>query len=168
MAFWKNLLAVVCVLWAMTGSSIAKDPAAGGPWKLGKITVEKAWARIVPGGAGTGAVYMTISNRSGNDDLLLAVESQAARTTSVHKSITKDGVARMEAVPFGLLVPNNSEVVMAPGGTHIMLTGLTGTAQPADFLPVTMVFRDAGKLDFDVPVFPLNAGEPKHSGHGTN
>jgi periplasmic copper chaperone A len=159
---------VAGVVFAMPAFS--KDPVAGGPWKLGDITVEKAWARIVLGGAGTGAVYLTISNKSGGDDLLLAVDSQAARTTSVHRSVTKDGIARMEPMPFGLPMPHDSEVVMAPGGTHIMLTGLTGAAKPGDLLPVTMVFREAGSLDFEVPVFPLSAGEPKvkHSGHKVN
>jgi copper(I)-binding protein len=67
----------------------------------------------------------------------------------------------MEPMPFGLPMPHDSEVVVAPGGTHIMLTGLTGAAQPGDLLPVTMVFREAGSLDFEAPVFPLSAGETK-------
>lgn len=165
-----RLIAVLAALFVTFVPSLAKDPVAGGPWKLGEITVEKAWARIVPGAGGTGAIYLTIFNKSGNDDLLLAVDSDVVRSSSVHKSVTKGGIARMEPMPFGLPMPNNSEVVMAPGGTHIMLTGLTGVVQPGDLLPVTMVFRDAGNLNFEVPVFPLSAGEPKlkHTGHKVN
>jgi copper(I)-binding protein len=70
-----RLIAAIIAGLTFAMPALAKDPVAGGPWKLGEITVEKAWARIVPGGAGTGAVYLTISNKSGNDDLLLAVDS---------------------------------------------------------------------------------------------
>jgi copper(I)-binding protein len=139
-----------------------------GPWRLGDVVVEQAWARVVPGGAKTGAVYLTIHNKSANDDLLLAVDSSAAASTAVHESKVVEGVATMEALPFGVVMPSHDEVVMRPGGIHIMMTGITSALKPGDMLPVRMVFREAGTLDFDVPVLPLNAGDPtiKHSGHG--
>ena len=56
-----------------------------GPWQLGEITVEQAWARFTPGGAKTGAIYLTLHNKSANDDLLLAVDSAAAQTTALHE-----------------------------------------------------------------------------------
>lgn len=134
--------------------------AVGGPWKLGDIIVEQAWARVVPGGAKTGAVYLTIHNKSPNDDVLLAVDSAASRTTAIHESRVTDGVATMEPLPVGLPMPSHEEVVMRPGGIHIMLTGLSGALAPGDLLPVRMVFRDAGALEFEVPVLPLGARDP--------
>lgn len=50
-----------------------------GPWKLGDVVVEQASVRVSPDGAKTGAVYLTIHNKSGNDDLLLAVDSPVNR-----------------------------------------------------------------------------------------
>lgn len=140
-----------------------------GPWKLGDISVEQAWARVTPGGARTGAVYLTIHNKSAEEDLLLVVDSAAAQTTAVHESKIEDGIAKMVPVPGGLNLPSHGEVVMQPGGIHIMMTGLSGALEPGSTLPVRMIFRDAGALDFEVPVLPLGAGDPaaEHNGHGS-
>lgn len=74
----------------------------------------------------------------------------------------------MEPTPAGLDMPSHGEVVMRPGVIHIMLTGLSGALEPGSMLPVKMVFRDAGTLDFEVPILLLGAGDPavKHNEHG--
>jgi copper(I)-binding protein len=148
--------------------SIAASNKAGGPWKLGDIVVGQAWARIVPGGSKTGAIYLMVHNKSSVDDLLLAVDSSAAKTTAVHESRVVDGVASMEPLPLGVPMPSHGEVVMRPGGLHIMLTGLSDELAPGEKLPIRMVFQEAGGLDFEVPILPLKTPDPtvKHSGHG--
>jgi copper(I)-binding protein len=154
------------LLLVLTGTILAENAAAasasetGGPWKLGDIVVEQAWARVVPGGARTGAVYLTIHNKSGLDDLLLAVDSSAARSTAIHKTEMKDGVASMEPLPIGLPMPSHGEVVMRPGGMHIMLTGVSEKLTPENSLPVKMIFQDAGSLEFEVPIVPFGSGDP--------
>ncbi len=152
---------------ALTPPALAEIKTSG-PWKLGDVVVEQAWARVTPGGSRTGAVYLTIHNKSANDDLLLAVDSAAAETTAVHESRIIDGVATMEPLPVGLVMPSHNEVVMRPGGIHIMLTGVSDAIAPGNMLLVTMVFQDAGSLDFEVPVLPFGVSDPtvKHTGHG--
>jgi copper(I)-binding protein len=76
-----------------------------GPWRLGEITVEQAWARVTSGGAKTGAIYLTLHNKSANDDLLLAVYSAAAQTTALHESKVEDDIAKMVPVLGGLICP---------------------------------------------------------------
>lgn len=142
----------------VTGQALAA--ASGGPWKLGDIVVEQAWARLAPGGSGMGSVYLTVHNKSGQDDLLLAVDSSAARSTAVYATNVKDGVASMDPLPLGVNLPSHGEVVMRPGGMHIMMTGVAKDTKVGSLLPVTMVFRDAGSLDFEVPVVPLGAKDP--------
>lgn len=147
-------------------------PAAAqtsGPWKLGEITVEQAWARLTPGGAKTGAIYLTLHNKSANDDLLLAVDSAAAQTTALHESKIEGDIAKMVPVPGGLNLPSHGEIVMQPGGIHIMITGFSGVLSPGNLLPVEMIFRDAGVLEFEVPVLPFGSGDPAtvHAGHGS-
>lgn len=147
-------------------TSLAEVRKAG-PWKIEGILIEQAWARVSPGGEKTGAVYRTIHNTSLTDDLLLAVHSSAARSTAVRQSVVEDGIAKIKPLPFGVEVKSGREVMLKPGTMHIMLTGLSGALQPGDQLPVTMVFREAGSLDFDVPVLPIGAKDPvvTHGGH---
>ncbi len=161
-----NLLAWMIGLACMSTTCLA-EVKKGGPWKIEGILIEQAWARLSPGGAKTGAVYLTIHNTSLTDDLLLAVDSAAAQSTAVHQSVVEDDIAKMKPMPFGVEIKSGKEVVLKPGAIHIMLTGLSGALQPGDQLPVTMVFREAGSLDLDVPVLPLGAKDPavSHGGH---
>lgn len=157
--------ALLSITVLAAGTSFAAT--SGGPWKLGDIFVEQAWARLAPGGSGMGSVYLTVHNMSGQDDLLLAVDSPVAKSTAVYETNVKDGVASMDPLPMGVTLPSHDEVVMRPGGIHIMLSGVTKDTKVGSLLPVTMVFRDAGSLDLEVPVVPLGAGEPaeKHVKH---
>lgn len=166
MNVFRKTLWCVALLGAWTTVAFA-EVKNGGPWKIEGILIEQAWARVVPGGSNSGAVYLTIHNTSLTDDLLLAVDSAAARETAVHQSVVEDDIAKMKPMPFGVDVKSGAEVIMKPGSMHIMLTGLTGALQPGDQLPVTMVFREAGKLELDVPVLPLGAKDPavSHGGH---
>ena len=66
----------------------------------------------------------------------------------------------MEPLPAGVNLPSHGELVMRPGGMHIMMTGVSADMKVGSLLPVTMVFRDAGSLDFEVPVVPLGASDP--------
>jgi copper(I)-binding protein len=129
--------------------------------------VEQGWARLAPGAAKTGAVYLTVHNKSGQDDLLLAVDSPVAHSTAVHATTIESGIARMEPLPAGINLPSHGEVVMRPGGMHIMLNGVAADMKVGSLLPVKMVFRDAGSLDFEVPVVPLGTNDPgeKHEKH---
>lgn len=156
---------------AVLAASTALAAKKGGPWKLGDIIVEQAWARLAPGGAGTGSVYLTVHNKSGQDDLLLAVDISLAELTAIYSTTVKDGVASMDPLPMGVNLPSHGEVVMRPGSLHIMMTGVSKDTKVGDLLPVTMVFRDAGSLDLKVPVVPLGAGDPaeqhvKHPAEG--
>lgn len=150
-----GVLLAVILHSALTSASFAVEKS--GPWKLGDIIVEQAWARVTPGGARNGAVYLTIHNKSPDEDLLLAVDSDAAKTTALHESKIEGGIAKMVPLPGGLNLPIHGEVVMQPGSIHIMMTGLSGALTPGSKLPVRMIFRDAGALDFEVPILPLGA-----------
>jgi copper(I)-binding protein len=163
-----NAWLILLFIAALMSPAFAVEKTSG-PWKLGDIVVEQAWARVVPGGARTGAVYLTIHNKSAEEDLLLAVDSAAAQTTALHESKIEEGVAKMVPVPGGLNLPSHGEVVMQPGGIHIMMTGLSGALEPGSILRVRLIFRDAGALDFEVPVLPLGARDPaaEHNSHGS-
>ncbi|MEJ1939053.1 copper chaperone PCu(A)C, partial [Nostoc sp. NIES-2111] len=135
-----DILGVVTIR-VVTRLATGTAPAAnkGGPWKLGDIVVEQAWARLAPGGAGTGSVYLTVHNKSGQDDLLLAVDSNVAESTAVYSTEVKDGVVSMNPMPMGANLPSHGELVMRPGGIHIMVTGVSKNTTVGDLMPVKMV-----------------------------
>lgn len=148
-------------------SGLATASERSGPWKFGQIVVEQAWARMSPDTPKTATVYLTIRNKSSDDDLLLAVESPAAQSSAVYASSATSGKAAQDALPFGVPLPGRGEIALKPDGIHIVLVGLSGALKPGDLLPVRMVFRDQGPIDFEIRV--ALSGEPdpaiRHAGH---
>lgn len=118
------------------------------------IEISDAWARTTAPGQSSGAVYATIINR-GSADRLVGVASDAG-SAMLHRSDNDGGVARMRMLSE-LPIPGRSSVELAPGGTHIMITGLAAPlAIGADF-PLTFRFAEADPLTVKVAVVAAGA-----------
>ncbi len=103
--------------------------------------------------APTGAAYMVIRNDGDTDDRLLSVRSDAAARIMVHVTTQTDtGVMQMRAADDGLLLPSHGQLLLAPGGTHVMLMGLTAPLVVGETVPVTLVFEVAGDVPVDLVV----------------
>jgi len=118
------------------------------------IAVNDAWARATAAGQSSGAVYATIANR-GAADQLVGVSSEAG-TAMLHRSDQEGGVARMRMVSE-VPIPAGGEVALAPGGTHIMLTGLAAPLAIGTDLPLTLRFAKAGPRTVRVAVVAAGA-----------
>jgi copper(I)-binding protein len=62
------------------------------------ITVEQPWARATPGGARTGATYMTLINNGASTDRLLSATTPLADQVQFHKETEDNGVSRMREI----------------------------------------------------------------------
>ena len=118
------------------------------------IAVSDAWARATAAGQSNAAVYATIANR-GSADRLTGVTSSAGMAM-LHASESSGGMARMRMIS-DLAIPAGGEVQLAPGGTHVMLTGLEAPLRAGDRLQLTLRFATAGLRTVDVAV--VAAGE---------
>lgn len=155
----RTAMAVVAVV---AGS--ATGCGDGGPEVL---TVESAWARPTPAGAANGVVYFTIA--SPDDDVLTAVRVPAdvAGAATMHETDTDGGgghehhggdaggsgesEAAMRELS-GIEVPGGEELYFAPGGLHVMLTGLPDPLVEGEVFELTLELERAGELTTDVVV----------------
>jgi copper(I)-binding protein len=93
----------------------------------------------------TMAVYATYMNRGALSDTLVAIESPVARVAGIHATVTRGGMSTMaptDTVP----APAGAPGFLAPGETHAMLEGLPRMFVAGDSVPVTFVFRRAGRV----------------------
>jgi len=128
------------------------------------IEIEKPWARATPGGAITGAVYMTIENKAQVEDRLTGAASDAAGKLQIHEMKVVDGVMQMRELPGGLPIPANGEVALKPGGYHVMLIDLRKPLKSGETVALTLFFEKAGKVEVAAPV--RDAGdEHSHMDH---
>ena len=99
----------------------------------------------------TGAAYLTIRNNGNSSDRLLQVQSDVAASVELHTVEMKDGVMSMFPVD-GIDIPAKGEIVLKPGGYHIMLIGLMKELKPGDHFSVTLHFSKAGNVETQVEV----------------
>jgi copper(I)-binding protein len=115
------------------------------------VAVSDAWCRATPNGARAGACYATL-RATGRDDRLIGVATAAAETVQVHEMRTEGGMMRMGELAGGLPLPEDAEVALAPGGTHVMLMGLAGPLVAGERVTLTLDFDQATDVTMEVPI----------------
>jgi copper(I)-binding protein len=78
----------------------------------------------------------------------------------IHSSTTEGGVVRMREMSGGAVVPAGGELVLKPGGDHIMLTGVRTPLRPGEHFPMTLDFKSSGSRTIDVSVLAPDASGP--------
>lgn len=94
------------------------------PLQAGEVPVSvNAWARATPPGGSSGAIYGEFRNHSAEVQMVTAIRFDLAHHAMVHETSHSDGMARMQAGTLRL--PAAGSTILAPGGLHIMLMGLS-------------------------------------------
>ena len=146
------LLTVLCVLCV---SSCSSDE---GSWRTsnGEIAVSRvaapAPANVGSHDSATMAVYATIANTGTTPDTLVSVTATHAGSATLHATMDHGGMKMMMPADPVAIAPE-SVVRLAPGGTHVMLEGLTRRFAPGDTMPLTFVFRRSGAVNVNASVF---------------
>ncbi len=140
----------------------AKTAAADG------VAVGHAWSRATPPNATSAAAYVTLTDE-GQPDSVTGVSTPVAAMAEVHETTNDGGVMKMRPVGPLALEPGKP-VTFAPGGYHIMLTGLKQPLKQGDQFPLTLTFAHAAPVTVTVAVAGIGASaEPMdHAGmdHG--
>jgi copper(I)-binding protein len=116
---------------------------------LGPISVYDAYAPASPT-SDVASVYFTVVNRGAQPDTLLGVSAPSGMA-HLHEVITDNDLTRMSPVS-ALPVPPNGALRLAPGGYHIMLSGMGRRLQVGDTMHVQLEFARAGSLLLPVAV----------------
>lgn len=118
------------------------------------IEVEDAWARASAGSDANSAAYMILRNPADSARRLTGADCDRARMTQLHRTvIDESGMARMGEVE-SVEVPAGGELVLEPGGYHLMLIGV-GPLAEGDTLDVVLRFDETDPLTVRAPVRPL-------------
>lgn len=135
-------------LFAIRGTAFADETG---------IHVDQAWARATPGGAKTGAVYLTLSNNGNAADKLIAASTPTAEKAELHVTTVENGVMKMRPVSTLDIAPGKPVVMDPMSGYHIMLTGLKAPLKEGDHVPLTLTFEHAGTRQVTASVAKVGA-----------
>ncbi len=86
----------------------------------GKLTIEHAWIRAMPPNASMLAAYAQLHNNGDAPLTLIAAHSDRFAEVSLHESVERGGVVRMQSVKALSIAPGMS-IALRPGGKHLML-----------------------------------------------
>ncbi len=140
----------------------AASAALAHGYKAGNIAIGNPWARATAPRALNGAGYLTLTNNGKFDDRLLGGSTPVAKGFELHESSMTGGIMRMRRLDKGLTIHPGETVRIAPGGTHLMLTGLRQPLAAGTTVPATLRFERAGPVDIAFKVQALAAAAPDH------
>lgn len=147
-------LTLFAALLLMAGAAAAQT---------GSVEVRDAWARATPGKTEIGAAYLTVE--SPIDDRLTSLSTPVASIAQLHTMKMEGGVMKMNRLER-LDLPAGQPIKLEPGGTHIMLIGLTDKLRPGQSFPLTLSFEKAGKREVTVSVEKAGAMGPEKATGG--
>lgn len=126
----------------LLGACAPARPAPG-------ITVEDGWARATAPGQSSAALYATITSH-GAPDTLTGVSSSVGQAM-LHRNDDRGGIARMRMVA-DLAIGADERVALAPGGTHVMVSGFGAPLKPGAPVTLTLRFAKAGERKVAIAV----------------
>ncbi len=122
------------------------------------VEVHDAWTRPAAQG-GTGAVYFVIHSSAAEE--LTRVSSDVAEAVEMHESKMNGDVMEMrqlQSIPLGA----GEEVLLEPGGLHVMLVNLERDLKAGDEIEITLHFKSYQDLPLRVPVQDSPPSEHDH------
>ncbi|HJT08000.1 MAG TPA: copper chaperone PCu(A)C [Stellaceae bacterium] len=146
----RQLLLAFVMAAGLAGTASAETPASSG------IAVRDVWARATPGGAKTGAIYLTVVNHGAEGDRLVSVATPLAEEAQLHTESIENGIMKMRPLKDVELKPG-ATTVLRPGATHVMLVRLKHPLTEGESFPLTLDFAKAGKQEVQVKVAKVGA-----------
>ena len=95
---------------------------------------------------GTGAVFMRLKNVGGEPDRLTGGQTDVAEVVEIHETVMEGDVMKMRMLPEGLTVPAKGEVLLKPGGYHVMLIGIKRDLVVGDTFALDLEFEKSGTV----------------------
>jgi periplasmic copper chaperone A len=119
------------------------------------LIVQNAWMRKAPG-SDTAAVYLVLRNTGVEPVIVIGVRSPAASHVMIHESSTVGGQSRMRMHEKLVIGPGQS-VSLAPGGLHVMLSGMKKSPLIGQTVPLVLLLANGGTVQVAAIVRPLDA-----------
>jgi periplasmic copper chaperone A len=153
------------VIIAGLAASLLTMPAKAAEWTQNGVAVICPWAEATQPGATSAPVYMWISARSQGNQRLIDALSEVAQGVEIDGFVTVGGElqrVRLQHLP----VEAGTSLQLAPGGYHLLLTGLNTPLVPGPTFGMLLNFEPAGGLEIQVQVVPIGESPPCAPGAG--
>lgn len=125
------------------------------------VNVSHAWVREAHAGATTHAGYLVLDNSGPAPVTLIGVASASFESVEVHEMAVEDGLMSMREL-HKLVVPPQGQVVLEPGGRHLMMHGAKRPLVAGDRVELELSFESGARQQVALKV--QKTGEPLLTG----
>ena len=146
------LLALLAACGAPAGPSIQAHDVWARPAMAGSGMAEGESGGMGMAAPGTGAVFMRLVNDGREADRLIGGQTAVAQVVEVHETRMEGEVMKMQMLADGLEIPAGGEVLLQPGGYHVMLIGIERDLAVGDRFEVDLQFEKSGTLTVEAEV----------------
>lgn len=140
-SIFKAMLACLCI--AIAPSAYAKE--------FPSVVVTEGWSVPTFKNAKAGVAYVTITNNSTQDDVLLSASSPVADMVETHGHRMDGDIIRMHKLNE-VPLPAGQAISFGPGKLHLMLMQLKQPLVKGQIFPVTLKFKHGKPVTVDVVV----------------
>jgi len=127
--------------------------AISGAWaqstKIGNVAITHPWA---PAATTNSAAYMRLVDTGRLPDQLVSASSPLADKVELHVFDVENGVYGMHPVHAIEVTPGAAATILRPGSAHVMLKGLKRPLKAGETFPMSLTFKNAGKVQIEVSV----------------
>ncbi len=124
------------------------------------VSVTDAWVRATDEEM-TGA-FGVLTNNSDVEMVVVSATSAFAGMMEIHEVIESDGKVVMQPLEGGIVLAGGASVVLAPGGTHLMLMDLPQPIEPGETVEITMTCADGGTAAYSGVAKPFEGGDEEY------
>ena len=159
------------ILADSSGDSPSHSSMKHRDYTVGDLTITNVRAGATVPKAPVAGGYMVIRNNGSTPDFLIGGQAAFSGEVQIHEMKMQGDVMKMRELAGGLEIPAGGEVVLKPGGYHVMFMKLTEPLTEGEKRKATLTFKNAGnvEVEFDVKSRKhLNAHDKDHSGHGSS
>ena len=120
------------------------------------LVVKDAWIPEGPPTSPVVAVYFNIENLGVERRRLLQARRSDGASAAIHRTIERDGVARMSSIDEVIIEPG-ARIEFAPGGYHLMLDAQQGDYRAGERVRLELQFADGSVIPFQAQVWRRDA-----------
>ncbi len=151
----------LCIICCVAGFAFADDGVLVEKGavleKHAKLRALKASIRESIGSQSSVAGYLSIENSGAEDEVLVAVKSDAFERIEIHEHTNIDGMMRMRPVAR-VVVPAGAVVDFKPRGLHLMMF-LTNPMVVGEHKKLQLYFASGTVVSVDAEVVPINSAD---------
>lgn len=128
----------------------------------GPVTFSDGWAKATD--TEMSGVFGVIANPGDEDVHLTGVSAEIDGSHELHESVPGGGGMSMQEKEDGFVIPAGGELLLQPGGDHIMLMGLEDPITTGQQISVTLEFADGAEQEITVSARDFEGAEENYAG----